>query len=147
MTDDSVVRVVVAEAPDAVAILDANLSPLDVYARPLIDMVQRRLSGTGGVGSATKVLLSISGGVAALPVPLMVESISLRVSLDRIPTFLQESDVAERLEEIATSDELVGWFARIWKLAGARVLNHLRSMPSEDVAFALSALEAAHFDP
>ena len=146
-TDDSVVRAAVADAPDAIVILDANLSPLDVYARPLIDVVQRRLSGTGAAGIATKILMSISGGVAALPLPLVVESVSLRVSLDRVPTFLQESDVAARLEEIATSDELVGWFARIWKPAGARVVNHLRSMPSDEAALALSVLEAALVEP
>ena len=145
-TDDGVVRAVIADAPDAIVILDANLSPLDVYARPLIDVVQRRLSGTGAAGNATRILMSVSGGFAALPVPAVVESISLRVSLDRIPTFLQESDVAARLEEIAASDELVGWFARIWKPAGARVLNHLRSMPLNDAAFAMSALEAAQVD-
>lgn len=55
--------------------------------------------------------------------------------------------MAARLEEIAASDEPVGWFARIWKPAGARVLNHLRSMPPDDAAFALSALEAAQVEP
>jgi hypothetical protein len=137
------VRAVVAESPDAIVILDANLSPLDVYARPLIDVVQRRLSGTGAAAIFSKILMSVSDGVAALPLPVVVESISLRVSLDRIPTFLQESEVTVRLEEIATSDELAGWFARMWKPARTRVLNHLRSMPPTDAAFALSALEAA----
>lgn len=147
VTDDSLVRAAMAEAPEALAVLDANLSPLDVYARPLIDIVQRRLSGTGATGNATKILMSVSGGVAALPLPLVVESISLRVSLDRIPAFIQEGDVAARLEEIATSDQIVGWFARIWKPAGARVLNCLRTMPIDDAAFALSALEAAQVEP
>jgi hypothetical protein len=146
VTDDSFVRAMLADAPEALAVLDANLSPLDVYARPLIDIVQRRLSGTVVAGNATKILMSMSGSVAALPLPLVVESISLRVSLDRIPAFIQEGDVASRLEEIATSDEPVGWFARIWKPAGGRVLNCLRSMPLDDAAFALSALEAARVD-
>jgi hypothetical protein len=147
VTDDSLVRATIVEAPEALAVLDANLSPLDVYARPLIDIVQRRLSGTTVTGGITKILMSVSGSVAALPLPLVVESISLRVSLDRIPAFIEEDDVAARLEEIATSDKLVGWFARIWKPAGARVLNCLRSMPLDDAAFALSALEAAQLDP
>ena len=147
VTDDSLVRAAIADAPEALAVLDANFSPLDVYARPLIDIVQRRLSGTSATGSATKILMSVSGGVAALPLPLVVESISLRVSLDRIPAFIQEGDVAARPEEIETSDELVAWFAGIWKPAGARVLNCLRSMPIDDAAFALSALEAAQLEP
>ena len=88
-------------------------------------------------------LMSVSSSVAALPVPAVVESISLRVSLDRIPTFLQDSDVASQLEELATSDEEAGWFRRMWKPAGIRVVNQLRSMPLDDAALALSALAAA----
>lgn len=90
--------------------------------------------------------MSVSSGVAALPVPAAVESVSLRVSLDRIPTFLGESDVASRLEEMATSDEEVGWFTRLWKPAGVRLLNHFRSMPLDDAALALSALAAARLE-
>ncbi|MEQ1804788.1 MAG: hypothetical protein ABL900_05360 [Burkholderiaceae bacterium] len=147
ITDDSAVRVAVAESPEGIAILDANLSPLDVYARPLIDAVQRRLSGTGGSGSATtRMLMSVSNGIAALPVPAVVESVSLRVSLDRMPTFLKESDVAPRLDEMAAADDEVGWFTRIWKPARVRVLDHLRSMPLDDAALALSALAAAQLD-
>ncbi|MGJ7524830.1 hypothetical protein [Variovorax sp. GB1P17] len=143
VTDDSIVRNVLADAPDSFAIVDANLSPMDVYARPLIDVVQRRLSGIGGKGIATRALISISGGLAALPLPLVVESISLRVSLDRIPTFLQESDVVVRLEEISTSDEAGGWFGRLWKPAGTSALNQLRSMALDEAALILSVLDAA----
>lgn len=146
ITDDSVVRAVLAEAPDGIAILDANLSPLDVYARPLIDAVQRRLSGSVRTASATKMLMSLSSGVASLPVPTVVESLSLTVSLDRIPTFMQESDVASLLEEMASSDEEVGWLKRIWKPARAQLLNHFRSMPLDDAALALSAIAAARTD-
>lgn len=146
VTDDSAVRDTLVDAPDAIAIVDANLSPMDVYARPLIDVVQRRLSGIGGAGITTRALMSISGGVAALPLPLVVESISLRVSLDRIPTFLQESDVVARLEEI-TTDEADGWFGRLWRPAGTRTLNYLRSMAPDDAALILSVLDAAQIQP
>lgn len=147
ITDDSVVRAIVAEAPDVIAILDANLSPMDVYARPLVDAIQRRLSGAGGTASATKMLMSVSSGVAALPIPAVVESVSLRVSLDRIPTFLQESDVASRLEAMATPDVDAEWFLRLWKPAGVRLLNHFRSMPLDEAALALSALAAVRLPP
>jgi len=146
ITDDSVVRAVVAEAPDVIAILDANLSPMDVYARPVVDAVQRRLSGAGGTTRATKMLMTVSSGVAALPIPAVVGSVSLRVSIDRIPTFLQESDVASRLEEMAACDKDMGWLSRIWKPAGIRLLNHFRSMPLDDAALALSVLAAARLD-
>ena len=75
-----------------------------------------------------------------------MESVSLRVSLDRIPTFLQESDVASRLEEMAACDKDIGWFFRIWKPAGIRLLKHFRSMPLDDAALALSVLAATRLD-
>jgi len=140
-TDDQVIKGILGDAPDAVVILDANLSPLDVYARPLIDAVLRRLAGIDDGLFTTRVLISVSDGLAALPLPAVVESVSLRVSLDRLPVFLQASEVAVRLDEIATSDESFEWFARLWKPAGIRVLNHLRSMPAEDAALVMSALE------
>ena len=90
--------------------------------------------------------MSVSCGVAALPVSAVVESVSLKVSLDRVPTFLPESDVESLLEEMTASDDELGWFTRIWKPAGVRVLNHFRSMPLDDAALALSVLAAAWTD-
>jgi hypothetical protein len=142
-TNDHAIRGVLAEALNVLAILDGNLSPLDVYARPLVDAVVRRLAGIDNGRFETKVLMSISDGMAALPLSRAIESISLRVSLDRVPEFLQEGDVALRLEELATSDESVEWFARLCKPAGKRVLDHLRLVSAEDAAFVLSAIEAA----
>lgn len=141
-TDDHAIRAVIADAPDALAILDANLSPLDMYARPLVDAVLRRLAGIDEGRFATRILMSVADGAAALPLPKVAESVSLRVSLDRIPVFIQDSDVAARLDEIETAEEPVEWFARIWKPARTRVLSRLRSLPIEDAAFALAALEA-----
>ena len=69
--------------------------------------------------------MSVSSGVAALPVSAVVESVSLRVSLDRVPTFLPESDVGSLLDEMATSDDESGWFTRVWKPAGVRVAQSL----------------------
>ncbi|MCW5232496.1 hypothetical protein [Verminephrobacter eiseniae] len=142
ITDDNMVRDALADGPDAIAILDANLSPMDVYARPLIDMVQRRLSGIGGTGTATRSLISISGGIVALPLPPVVEAISLRVSLDRSPPFLQESDAVARLKEIEMSGEMDGWFECLWKPAAERVRSHLQSMTPTDATLVLSVLDA-----
>ncbi|MCL2591170.1 MAG: tektin family protein [Betaproteobacteria bacterium] len=145
-TDDSAVRDVLAEAPDAIAIVDANLSPIDIYARPLVDVVQRRLAGIEHAHVPTRILMSISSGVAALPLPLALESISLRVSLDCAPIFMQESDIAARLDEIEEASEHGsgdGWFGRLWKPAGKRTLDYLRSMEPDEAALALSVLDAA----
>ncbi|MGS0892700.1 hypothetical protein ACVBGC_09160 [Burkholderia stagnalis] len=141
--EDHAIRGILADAPDVLAILDANLSPLDLYARPLIDAVRRRLAGIDGETFATRVLMSVSDDTAALPVPATVESVSLHVSLDSIPVFVQDSEVARQLEEIDSTDTSTGWFSRIWKPARPRVLNHLRSIPIEDVAFIFAALEVA----
>ncbi|GAB7526667.1 hypothetical protein [Paraburkholderia sp. 2C] len=141
--EDHEIRSILADAPDTLAILDANLSPLDLYARPLIDAVQRRLAGIDGGAFATRILMSVSDDTAALPVPATVESLSLRVSLDRIPVFAHDNEVARQLEEIDSTDTPAVWFARIWKPARPRVLSHLRSVPIEDVAFIFAALEAA----
>jgi hypothetical protein len=142
-TDDRAVRAVLADAPDALAILDANLSPLDVYARPLIDAVLRRLAKIDGGRFATRVLMSVTEGATALPLPTVAESISLQVSLDRIPSFVQDTDPVAQLDEIETAEEPVEWFARLWKPARKRVLSYLRSLPSEDAAFVLAVLQVA----
>lgn len=142
-TDDRAVRAVLADAPHALAILDANLSPLDVYARPLIDAVLRRLAGIDGGLFMTRVLMSVADGMASLPVPTAAESISLRVSLDRIPVFGHENDPATQLDEIVEAEEPIEWFAKLWKPARIRAISYLRSLPSEDAAFVLATLEAA----
>lgn len=145
-TDDHAIRGVLADAPDALAILEANLSPLDLYARPLIDAVLRRLAGLDGGRFATKVLMSVADGTAALPLPAVVESVSLRVFLDRVPVFVHDNEVAMRLDEIDTAEAPVDWFARIWRPARTRVLSHLRSLPIEDAALILAALEVAQVE-
>lgn len=143
-TDDRPVRALLAEAPDALAILDANLSPLDLYARPLVDAVLQRLAGIDGRKFATRVLMSVADSTAALPLPAVVESISLRVSLDHIPVFLQESEAVARLDEIEVAEEPAEWLAKVWKPARARVLSYLKSLPIEEKALILAELEVAY---
>jgi hypothetical protein len=140
-TDDRVVRSALDDDPVALAILDANLSPFDIYARPLVDAVLRRLAGIHDRAFKTRVLMSMVDGTAALPLPAVAESVSLRVYLDRIPVFLQEGDAVAWLEEIEDTEEPVQWFVQLWKPARTKVLNYLRALPIEDAALILSALE------
>jgi hypothetical protein len=142
-TDDRAVRTALRDAPVALAILDVNLSPFDVYARPLVDAVLRRLAGIGDQHFATRVLLSIADGTAALPLPTVAESLSLRVSLDRIPVFRPESQAEAWLDEIEETEEPDEWFAKLWKPARNKVLNYLRALPLEEAAIILGALEVA----
>lgn len=142
-TDDRAVRAALGNAPVALAILDANLSPFDVYARPLIDAMLRRLAGIHDQSFETRVLMSMADGTAALPLPAVAEALSLRVYLDRIPVFVQESEAAAWFEEIEEAEEPVEWFAKLWKPARTKVLNYLRALPVEEAAIILAALDVA----
>jgi FtsZ-binding cell division protein ZapB len=141
MTDDSSVWALLAESPAGVAMLDANLSPLDAYAIPIIDAVQLRVAGTSAQSLKALVVISLSRGVAALPIPSTVESVSLRVELDRYPQFLSEADARQRMVEIAESDEQTEWLTRLWKPAARRVRDRLNLMSPEDASLALSVLD------
>lgn len=143
MTDDSSVCALLAESPAGVAMLDANLSPLDAYATSIIDAVQQRVAGTNAPTLSALVVISLSRSVAALPIPSTVESISLRVELDRQPRFLSEADARQRMVEISETDEQPEWLTRLWKPAARRVQNYLNSMSPEDVSLALSVLDDA----
>lgn len=142
-TDDRAVRAALGDAPVALAILDANLSPFDVYARPLVDAVLRRLAGIHDQSFETRVLMSMVDGTVALPLPAVAESLSLRIYLDRIPVFLREGEAVVWLKEIEDSEEPAEWFAKLWKPARTRVLNYLRTLPEEEAAIILAALEVA----
>lgn len=139
-TDDRAVRAALGHAPVALAILDANLSPFDVYARPLVDAVMHRLAGIHGHSFRTRVLMSVAGGTAALPLPAVAESLSLRVYLDRIPVFLEEAEAVAWFAEIEDTEEPVEWFAKLWKPARTKALNYLRALPVEEAAIILAAL-------
>ena len=139
-TDDRAVRAALGDTPVALAILDANLSPFDVYARPLVDAVMRRLAGIHDQMFQARVLMSMADGMAALPLPAVAESLSLRIHLDRIPVFCQEREAVAWLEEIESLEEPVEWFAKLWKPGRTKVLHYLRTAPLEETTLILSAL-------
>lgn len=142
LTDEGLVQKLLQEAPANLAVLDANLSPLDVYARPLIDLLQRRILGLCEDAQIIQVVISLSDGIAALPVPTTVNSIAIRVALDRHPQFLSDADAIRRVEEIAVLDESAEWISRLWKPAAERVKKRLQDLSTEDVALVLSVLDA-----
>lgn len=143
--DDRTVRTVLCDEPIALAILDANLSPFDVYARPLIDVLQRRLAGIHDQAFETRVLISTVYGAAALPLPNVAESLSLRVYLDRIPVFFQEKEAVIWLDEIENTDEPIEWFAKLWRPARTKVLDYLRRLQLAELTLILSTLDVAQF--
>jgi len=141
LTDGSQMSDLLTEALAGIAVLDANLAPLDVYARPLIDSRQQRIAGLDGQTSGPLTVLSLSSGVAALPVPRDVGSIAIQLSLDYRPQFLPEADALRRLEELVDLDQAPGWISSLWRPAQKRVLNNLLAMPPADLALALSVLD------
>lgn len=140
LMDGSQIEELLEEPLGGIAVLDANLSPLDVYGRPLIDAMQKRIVGLDEQSPTTLTVLSLSKGVAALPVPQDVGSIAIKVSLDCGPQFLPESDALQLLEGLAELDEVPDWIAGLWKPAQKRILSNLRAMTPADVALALSVL-------
>lgn len=142
-TDDLPIRSALSNAPAALAILDANLSPFDVYARPLVDALLRRLAGVQDQQFATWVVVSIVDGTAALPLPTVAHSISLRVYLDRAPAFRDESEAEAWFEEIEESEGSTEWLSKLWKPARTKVLNYMKALPLEEAALILAALRVA----
>lgn len=144
MTDDASVRGVLTEAPSAIAVLDVNMSALDAFAMPVIDAVQERIAGRASVMEGTLVVMSLSRGIAALPLASDLASISLNVNLDLVPDFLSERDASTQLEELMHEDAQDTWFARLWRPAARRVLESLRELQTEQLALVLSALRSSH---
>ncbi len=125
----------------SVVILDANLSPLDVYARHLIDLVQQRLA----VHEQTKrpsIILSLSDGVAGLPLSKNIEALSVRISLDKKIEYLREEDAQVELEEIQDEDTGGTWGASFWKPALVALLYRLKELPINEAALAISVIKA-----
>lgn len=139
VTEDKLLRGISPDEARTFVLLDANLSPPDVYARPLIDRVHRMISDRHYSGTSN-VVMSLSDGVAGLPLPTNVNAVAIRVSLDIKPSFLSTDEAAARLEELRTGDSDVQWSSRLWKPALSRLIEHMTGLPSEDLALGISVL-------
>lgn len=142
LIDDTALRGIGADETRTVVILDANLSPIDVYARPLIDHVQRRISGLSLEKECPRIVMSLSNGVAGLPLPKIVESISVRVSLDSEVEFFADGDAQAKLDDLESEENGSQWSTTLWKPASKALLAYLRRLPVEEAALAVSVLEA-----
>jgi hypothetical protein len=141
LTEDGQMKGAAIDETNCVVILDANLSPPDVYARPLIDKVQRRIVSQEHARSL-KVLLSLSDSVASLPLPSKIEALSVCISLDHKLEFIREEDVATELEDVQDEDTDETWATRLWTPALNALLQCLKGLPTEDAALVLSVLKA-----
>ena len=140
MIDDTSVRAVLAEAPSAIAVLDVNLSALDACAMPVIDAVQERIAGRECVLEKTFFVMSLSRGIAALPVASDLASISLHVNLDLFPELMSEQHASMQLEELTHGDAQDTSLGRLWRPAARRVAERLRELQTEELALVLSVL-------
>lgn len=141
LTEDGQMKGIAVGETRSIVILDANLSPPDVYARPLIDRVQRRIISPGHIRSP-RIVMSLSDGVASLPLPSNIEALAVRIPLDHKPEFVGEDDVAAMLEDAQDEDAGEAWASRLWKPALNALLQCLRGMRTEDAALVLSVLYA-----
>jgi len=141
LTEDGQMKGAAIDETHFVVILDANLSPTDVYARPLLDRVQRRIVNREHT-RAPRILMSLSDSVASLPLPTRIEALAVRISLDRKLEFMHEEDVVAELEYVQDEDAGETWASRLWKPALNVLLQCLKSMPAEDAALVLSVLKA-----
>lgn len=141
LTEDGQMKGAAIEEGRSVVIMDANLSPPDVYARPLLDRVQRRIVNHEHTRSP-RILMSLSDSVAGLPLGRRFESLAIRISLDHKLEFLREEDVEAELDDVQDEDAGETWASRLWNPALNALLHCLKSIPAEDAALVLSVLKA-----
>jgi len=108
----------------------------------VLDFVQRRLAFGDGQ-EALAAFMSLSDGEAALALPRAVRSVSLKVSVDVRMDFLTIDAAEMRLDEITDRSAEACWSSELWGPALEKVISVLRGMPPEDMALAISCLEAS----
>jgi hypothetical protein len=132
LSDDLIIRGLLAEKPTAIAILDANLSPFEIYAKPLIDCVQRSILVQESESTFPKIVLSLSDGVAALPLPLSLQGVSFEINLD---SEWDEADLEaciKWLDADSFSKNVPEIFSSLWRPALRRLHEGLLGLSSGD---------------
>lgn len=139
MVDAGLLKQVLEATPlcDSLVVLDANLSALDIYGRPLLDLVVSRIS-CPPTEPATALFLSLCEGVGSLPTPRTFESVSITLDLDR--DYPYSRDGLEVLMDATTNREDGTLLKRLWRPAADLVRTTLESMDEEKRALALSVL-------
>ena len=85
--------------------------------------------------------MSLSDGVAGLPLPSRIEALAVRISLDQKLEFVREDDVVAELEDVQDVDAGATWASRFWNPAFNALLHCLKGMPVDDAALVLSVLK------
>lgn len=140
LVDDADVRELLAgtSAPEVLVALDANLSALDIYARPLTDIAIGAIAGTSEHSSPATFLV-LSEGLGALPVPRTFERLCVLLDFDRRYEFratLPGGDIhidARPIEELESLTQL-------WELGARRLAVEVDKLPVEDQGLVLAIL-------
>lgn len=140
LIDDSAVRDCLAGVPppDGLALLDANLSALDIYARPLSDLVLARLAEPTAKHQLA-IFLALADGVGALPLPRTFERISVLIDLDTRYVFRGVSDMDELKAEVTNPDDGI-LYTHLWRPAADRLCKQIDDLDPEQRALVLSVL-------
>jgi hypothetical protein len=140
LIDDSDMRDALARVPaiDVLALLDANLSALDIYARPLSDLVLARLAESN-IKPQLAIFLALADGVGALPLPKTFERISVLIDLDKRYGFRGESELDELMSEATNPDDGI-LYKSIWRPAADRLCMQIKKLEPEQQALVLSVL-------
>jgi hypothetical protein len=141
MTSDHGVRALIAGSADTVALLDANVSALELIARPLIEAAQYRLAGLAQVQTSPRILMSFTDGVTGLPAPMSLEAVSLKLSLDQEFSDIDQNAVLAQLEDAIDGENRPEWLARFWRPAGQRIVAALKELSTDDAALVISMLK------
>lgn len=119
-----------------ISILDANLSALDIYARPIFDVTLNRLT-SGAVNEQPSFLLSLSNSIGALPYPAAFKSVSIILDLDRRSSIPSADDLEELRHDAFAPDGSV--VKQLWGPAGDVLKGAISDLP-EDAQLAVIQL-------
>ena len=140
LIDDKELKKILATVPsyDGIALLDANLSALELYARAVSDVVLSRMIRQDAE-SKPAIVLSISDGIASLPLPKVFEKVSISLDLDAPYAFQEVSDLDELMSRAFELEEGV-LYTRLWRLAADRLREQIEVLEPEVRALVLAVL-------
>ena len=140
LIDDSITRNVLTKSPalDVFAILDANLSALDIYARPILDVALKRLVEPK-TKQQTTIFFALTDSIGALPLPKTFERISVLINLDTNYDF-HNNDLDELKSDAFDSED--GYLLkRMWRPAVNMLKKQIETFNEEDQKLIFSVLK------
>ena len=126
-----------AERPEVVAVLDANLSALDIYARPISDATVAALLENERKAT-TAILFSMTDSVGHLPVPQSLQRVLITVDLDFEYAFDTENTDEMLAKAFDPEDGVLT--KRLWRPAVNRLQECVNALDSDTKVLVLPLL-------